>query len=524
MATRQLRPVGALAALAAALVGAYPVVFRKPTPVSYEIESTEPPNPERGLMVGHRGRDPRSGSLRLDDSDAPEDYPEIARQSRLAYAGVRLDQLGRARRDYRARDLDADAIAELGRGFARVRAAGFKVVLRFSYSAPAHFPAQVDEDASEDQIRRHLRALAPLLSENADVIAVVEAGFIGAWGEWHNSTHCLTADLGDVPVVARGCAGRAAEAPAARRRILDAVLEAVPASRAVLLRQPRFRADYLAQAGNHGEARASVAARLGFHDDCVLASASDMGTFDDPRWRDYLARESASVPFGGETCRPQPGWTRTGCADAAAELRAFHASFLNGSFYRPMLDGWKREGCYDEIARTLGYRLELEHGEWSERVSAGGALRVWLRIANRGVAPLMNARPLYLVIDDGAHAFAAELAPDARPLFRPGGTAPVDARLAVPEDAPAGAYDLYLWLPDPAPALTPRPEYSVRVANRGTWRAEGRNAGMNALTTSPARKLTVVPGAPAARHRAGAIPLLPLDLDRHVRAASRSAR
>jgi hypothetical protein len=523
MAARHFRLVGALGALVAALLGAYLVAFRQPAPPRrYEIEAGEPPNPERGLMVGHRGRDARSGSLRLDDSDAPEDYAEIGRQARLAYAGVRLDQLGRASRDYRARDLDDEALAELGRGFAQVRAAGFKVVLRFLYSSPAHFPDQIDEDGSEEQIRRHLGALAPLLSDNADVIAVVEAGFIGAWGEWHNSTHCLTADLGDAPAVARSCAGRAADAPAARRRILDALLAAVPASRAVLVRQPRFRADYLSHQGK--QAAAAAAARLGFHDDCVLASASDMGTFDEPRWRDYLARESTSVPFGGETCRPQPGWTRTQCADASAELRAFHASFLNGSFYRPTLDGWKRQGCYDEIARTLGYRLELEHGDWPEQVSAGGALRVSLHVTNRGMAPLMNARPLYIVLDDGAHAFAAELATDARPLFPPGETTPVDARLALPDGAPPGAYDLYLWLPDAAPALAARAEYSVRLANRGTWRADGRNAGMNALT-SPARKLSVVgAGAPARRRAPGAIPLAPLDLDRHVRAASRSAR
>jgi hypothetical protein len=34
--------------------------------------------------------------------------------------------------------------------------------------------------------------LAPLFREYHDVIAVAQAGFIGAWGEWHASTNDLT--------------------------------------------------------------------------------------------------------------------------------------------------------------------------------------------------------------------------------------------------------------------------------------------------------------------------------------------
>ncbi|HRF98246.1 MAG TPA: DUF4874 domain-containing protein, partial [Aggregatilineales bacterium] len=31
----------------------------------------------------------------------------------------------------------------------------------------------------------------PILQNNADVIAFMEIGFVGAWGEWHSSTNVL---------------------------------------------------------------------------------------------------------------------------------------------------------------------------------------------------------------------------------------------------------------------------------------------------------------------------------------------
>src|SRR5581483_2475531 len=91
--------------------------------------------------------------------------------------------------------------------------------------------------------------------------------------------------------------------------------------------------------------------------------------------------------------------------------------------------------------------------------------------------------PLRLVVDDGERAFTATLAGDVRPLLRAGETRRFDVRLALPPGTPPGRYEMFLWLPDASAALAARPEYSVRLGNPGLWRAQGRNAGMNALTT-----------------------------------------
>ena len=104
MKSRQVYLLAALPALAAVLLAGRFIGARDGdamgAAVGYDVDRSALLNPERGWMVGHRGRDPREGSLRLDDTDRPQDYTGIARAARLAYAGVRLDRYGVAGRDF----------------------------------------------------------------------------------------------------------------------------------------------------------------------------------------------------------------------------------------------------------------------------------------------------------------------------------------------------------------------------------------------------------------------------------------
>src|SRR5580658_10134991 len=43
-------------------------------------------------------------------------------------------------------------------------------------------------DAPIDVISGHIDQLAPILLKNKDLVFSLEAGFIGTWGEWHDST------------------------------------------------------------------------------------------------------------------------------------------------------------------------------------------------------------------------------------------------------------------------------------------------------------------------------------------------
>lgn len=405
---------------------------------TYEVSDEDFPNPERGLMQ----------------------FVELSDRGDIAYVAGLGVSLGNARirlDRFRDRALPAAFLDQLLAGLDAIRGAGLKLVLRFQYNADAG-----GRDAPLEQVLEHIAQLGPILHRNADVIAVVQAGFIGAWGEWHSSTQGLD-----------DAAGRAA--------VLRAVLEAVPPSRMVQVRTPFFK-DEVYPGGPVEPDTAFTGeglARVGHHNDCFLASDHDDGTYREPiqRWKDYVIADGRFVVVGGETCRPNP--PRTDCASAEAELRAKGWSYLNGFYHPEVIEAWKRGGCYDRIRRNLGYRLALRWARWSEAPVAGGQVEVALRLDNLGYAAMYNPRPVYLVVDGNDRRVEA-LLPQADPRrWSPGQPHELHGTVDLPADLPPGSYRLSLWLPDAAQALASRPAYAVRLASTGVWDPD---TGLNVLT------------------------------------------
>lgn len=68
--------------------------------------------------------------------------------------------------------------------FRTIRAAGIKAIVRFAYAQPPGWPPTIPYgDAPLARVQKHIAQLTPILRENADVIAVVQSGFVGLWGE-----------------------------------------------------------------------------------------------------------------------------------------------------------------------------------------------------------------------------------------------------------------------------------------------------------------------------------------------------
>ena len=77
-------------------------------------------------------------------------------------------------------------LTKLNTGFANLRKQGLKAVVRFAYNYPETESDYLNaQDATLSRVKRHITQLQPVLQANADVIAAVQGGFIGAWGEWH---------------------------------------------------------------------------------------------------------------------------------------------------------------------------------------------------------------------------------------------------------------------------------------------------------------------------------------------------
>jgi len=405
-------------------------------------------NPERGL---HGDVDLMAGS----------DLASVRAQGySLVRSYVRLDA-------YRDAAIDSEFLGRVDASFERLRQAGLKVVLRFAYNFGIGQP-----DAPESRVLQHIEQVRPLLQKNADVIAVVQAGFIGAWGEWHHSTSGL-------------------DAPAAQQNILFALLGALPTSRMVQLRYPKGKMSMFGCTLAERDAFSDVLpSRVGHHNDCFLADTGDTGTYpeDNPEpIKEYVAQESRFVPVGGETCGVDP--PRSDCATALAELERLHWSYLNAEFMREVLDGWQSQGCFPEIRRRLGYRFVLADASFTGRVAPGGIVVLKLRVRNAGYASLYNPRKVYAVLGEGGARATAVLQHVDPRRWAPGSDTAVDVRLRVPSTTAPGTYRLALWLPDDEARLRDDPRYAVRFATSASW---SDSLGDNLITTG----LKVDPQAP----------------------------
>jgi hypothetical protein len=407
-------------------------------PLSYAASSEDFPNPERGFTV-----------FSLLDYPDPARLQELHRQGyRLLRSDVLLDR-------WRSSNLPQDFLNRLNQGFAQMRQAGFKTVPRFMYNSPAVGSNYgLAQDTSLSWVLTHIKQLEPVLRRNADVIAVLQGGFIGAWGEWHTSSNGLTSFQN-------------------KTTILNALLAMLPTERMVQVRYVGDLTERYSTPLSAGEAHSgSAKSRTGLVNNCLLANDSDAGTYAASQLiahKDYLARTSSYMAIGGETCEVNAASNRAACNIALPELARFHWSHLNSLFYRPVLNRWKAEGCYSEISRRLGYRLRLSRAELPQEAGRGGVVRVVLNMVNEGFAAPHNPRALELVLRHRTSGQLTRLELPADPRFWLPGSHTIDVETTLPQNTATGDHELLLALPDPASALYARPDYAIRLANQGLW-------------------------------------------------------
>ncbi|MBS7808481.1 DUF4832 domain-containing protein [Variovorax sp. PCZ-1] len=345
----------------------------------------------------------------------------------------------------------------LNAGFAKVRKAGLKIVLRFAYNYPSNETDYLNaKDASLSQIQSHLAQLAPVISSNQDVIAIWQAGFIGAWGEWHTSSNGLTS-------------------AANKLQVRDALLAVLPNDRTLQVRYPGDLLAWFPTPPSPAELQQSilpVRARIGMHNDCFLASHDDVGTYfpsaQSSQLRAHVQSTSNVAAFGGETCLPPVlNQARMSCSDILAEGTSYGLSYLNRDYHLPFFNKWAAEGCMDEVTRKIGYRIELQNLEHSTSVARGSAISFALTLRNTGWARLMNDRPLVIRIETAQGQVVHTETVSARTLrmLGAGQSQRVQMNGVVPSSVAAGRYRLTVAAPDAATTLAANPIYAIRFAN-----------------------------------------------------------
>ncbi|GAA1670019.1 hypothetical protein GCM10009745_10600 [Kribbella yunnanensis] len=416
--------------------------------VTYTASTENFANPERGFYH-HTG-----------DCDKA-DFSLSTLQSYRTSQGISLVMCVFYLAEYKNGPIAESALAQLQQQLDTVRAAGLKMVLRFAYTT-----STTGDDATKARVLAHLDQLAPYLNSGKDVIAVVQAGLIGAWGEWY-----YTQNFGNAGTVST-------TDWANRKAVVDKLLSVVPSSRMVQLRTPKFkRTMYTTTPVQSADAyNGSATSRIGHHNDCFLASPDDFGTYENASVEyPYLQDETKYVAMGGETCAVNA--PRSTCPTATAELAQFHWSYLNTDYEPNVLSSWNSGGCLADVTKKLGYRFRLETGTFPTSAVRGGSLPVSLSVRNDGYATPYNSRGLELVLRNTTTGTHYKLAMSSDPRRWTTGTATtVSQTLTVPSSLPTGSYQLLLNLSDPL--LSARPEYSIRLANQNTWES---STGMNSL-------------------------------------------
>ena len=399
------------------------------------------PNPERGFY--------KAGS-NLDRLGVDEAATAYADGYRLLYARINLA-------DYRTADLPPEYLKRLDTGFAAARQAGVKLIVRATYNYPQGETEYHDaKDASLARVKNHLIQLKPLLERNSDVIAFVQAGFIGAWGEWHTSSNDLTSSDN-------------------RTEIRDALLDAVPATRFIQFRYPPYIHAWYPQLPGVAAALKNKF-RTGFHNDCFLASQTDVGTYsEDATLRSGEQQFTDTLgdigPFGGETCNPadDPGAIpRTACADILSEGARYNLSYLNDGYYRRLFhDNWTKGGCLTDVRRRMGYRLALVSASHPATASPGGELRLSIVVHNSGWARLYNPRAVEVILRDPLSGSLQRLeAQGADPRrWLPGTDTAETVTINLPGNIAVGRREVWLALPDADSRLRRDPRFSVRPVN-----------------------------------------------------------
>ena len=299
-----------------------------------------------------------------DTSDAPYTL------TTLKASGMSLALLACNLNGYQAKPLDDSKLSEIKTAFETAKTEKIDIVFRAAYGFIEGL--DTEEPLSLDIVLNHISQISEAIKPYSDIILCVQAGMIGPWGEWHNSS--LLSGYDD------------AKQTEIKNSVVKAWVDGLPDENTIIvLRRPEF----VRQAVAFG----IPIKRLGFHNDALLADRSDMGTYigDENIRQNELNWVNENLPnshFGGEM-------TNIGAYTepliAADEFKKLRLTYLNSGYNKQVLDDWKKkqvngENAYDYINKHMGSRLFINKTTSKKGFLKSGSLDVTLTIENVGFA------------------------------------------------------------------------------------------------------------------------------------------
>lgn len=347
--------------------------------------------------------------------------------------------------------LPPEMLREISSRIGGYSGSGVRLIVRFTYNfGPIGSDAM---DAPIDVITNHIDQLAPILLDHKDLIVALEAGFIGAWGEWHHSTNGN--DNGDI-----------------HSRVLNKELSYFRNVFPILVRYPGDSIQFTANAvppsefGIHDDYYASDSVDGGTWRACFMSAGYCLSHYSSRQLRKYAERISAKSLFIGEFGALDE--TLQSCDNLDRYSYKYHVQSIH-LFPFPATIGanLQDEGCATSFYNRVGTRIVLLKTRIIGKAIAGGKLFVEATMVNEGYGRVIRRRPVTLILTQNAVAVAKikiqtgnldlrTLNSSSKPL-----SSTFQFIFNLPKALSSGPTSMALLFHDPAPSLFSRPAYAL---------------------------------------------------------------
>ena len=380
--------------------------------------------------------------------------------------------------------LSTEALNDVREILSAFRGSGKTAIVRFAYD-PDIKGNKNKEPSNFNVILNHVKQIAEVYSEYADVLTAIECGMIGPWGEMHSSFYAVSVEKEgrwhpDYYLV----------------QVMHEYLEGLKSVQIpFLVRQPKFiyaylftyydiQYDFKLDSKNESYPKTIPSYtpkvgtdmyKLGLYNDGYLGSESDSGTYKGPVRSDeieFLSAFTNHTPYGGELIGNYG--IENGGTVSVENFANVHVSFLNIGWNRKFFYGFNSlnyadESLFQYLYKHLGYRYLLKEVSITEE-SSRAEVGMNFSFENSGFAnlPYHRAKKLFLYfIPTGTDVTGNEKeVSSSSELFKGQETLNVTADVSALKD---GTYDVYVKLADT------NGDYVLRPSNT-TW-----NSKLNAI-------------------------------------------
>lgn len=405
---------------------------------------------------------------------------------------------------YARKEIDQQGLDNIQKIFDGLKEKGYKVILRFAYNwwgENQYNNNWKNEEEAEEWIYKHIEQLAPVLQKNVGLIAAVQSGFLGRWGEWHNTTLL-----------------QGANAQRAKNGVINRLLAALPKPYCIEMRYPSQTNALTLDNESYRNTR------LGYCNDFFTAGEHALAENNDfvPGTSDYtqVMNVSPNVYISGEIPYPENSeWGLTALISRIGTLkilRDHHYSAFDITQNETLnIASWKKNNLspddltannilfdpgyfmadgksvlrtfYEFVRDHLGYRINVKGVELTAN---SGTLTYKIDLTNTGFATVLNPKDVYLVLvsEDGNEVrelkkldvnpkdwqpFDVEKKDYTAVTYTLQGTAAASGL--------TGKYKVGIWMPETSDALKYDSKYAVKFALSDFVSAWNDSAGKYAV-------------------------------------------